>query len=147
MTRPRPAPCPPGPTGATKSSAPAPIPSSWSTTRAGWTRRAPRTRRALLSLLQAPDRPLAGAVSTYDVGASAIGYLAATQDTRLDSMAPALLAALARTTRRCMPRPDDALDMLERGDATLAYNVLESYTRHRIERGAPLAVIYRATTR
>ena len=32
--------------------------------------------------------------------------------------------------------------MLERGDATLAYNVLESYTRHRIERGAPLAVIY-----
>ena len=58
--------------------------------------RAPRTRRALLSLLQAPDRPLAGAPSTYDVGASAIGYLAATQDTRLDSMAPALLAALGQ---------------------------------------------------
>ena len=104
--------------------------------------RAPRTRRALLSLLQAPDRPLAGAVSTYDVGASAIGYLAATQDTRLDSMAPALLAALGQNDAALYASSDDALDMLERGDATLAYNVLESYTRHRIERGAPLAVIY-----
>ena len=56
-------------------------------------------------------------------------------------MAPALLAAPERTTRR-RTSSDDALDMLERGDATLAYNVLESYTRHRIERGAPLAVIY-----
>ena len=46
MTRPRPAPCPPGPTGATRSSAPAPIPSSWSTTRAGWTRRARRAPAA-----------------------------------------------------------------------------------------------------
>lgn len=104
--------------------------------------RAPRTRRALLSLLQAPDRPLAGAVSTYDVGASAIGYLAATQDTRLDSMAPALLAALGQNGAALYASSDDALDMLERGDAMLAYNVLESYTRHRIERGAPLAVIY-----
>ncbi|KAG1263253.1 hypothetical protein G6F65_014557 [Rhizopus arrhizus] len=57
--------------------------------------RAPRTRRELLSLLQAPDQPLAGKISTYDVQGSGIGYLAATQDTRLDSMAGALLAALA----------------------------------------------------
>ena len=104
--------------------------------------RARAPARALLSLLQAPDRPLAGAVSTYDVGASAIGYLAATQDTRLDSMAPALLAALGQNDAALYASSDDALDMLERGDATLAYNVLESYTRHRIERGAPLAVIY-----
>ncbi|KAG1457204.1 hypothetical protein G6F57_014936 [Rhizopus arrhizus] len=57
--------------------------------------RAPRTRRELLSLLQAPDQPLAGKISPYDVQGSGIGYLAATQDTRLDSMAGALLAALA----------------------------------------------------
>ena len=49
--------------------------------------RAPRTRRELLALLQAPDQPLAGRISTYDVEGSGIGYLAATQDARLDSLA------------------------------------------------------------
>ncbi|MER8170595.1 hypothetical protein, partial [Acinetobacter baumannii] len=45
--------------------------------------RVPRTRRELLALLQAPDQPLAGRISTYDVEGSGIGYLAATQDARL----------------------------------------------------------------
>ena len=62
-------------------------------------------------------------------------------------MAPALLAALGQNDAALYASSDDALDMLERGDATLAYNVLESYTRHRIERGAPLASSTRATTR
>ena len=66
--------------------------------------RAPRTRRALLSLLQAPDRPLAGAVSTYDVGASAIGYLAATRTRAWTAWRRRCWRRWARTTRRCMPR-------------------------------------------
>lgn len=104
--------------------------------------RAPRTRRELLSLLQAPDQPLAGKISTYDVQGSGIGYLAATQDTRLDSMAGALLAALGASGVTVHQSTEDALDKLERGDITLAYNLLESYTRHRIDQGAPLAIIY-----
>ena len=104
--------------------------------------RAPRTRRELLSLLQAPGQPLAGAISTYDVEGSGIGYLAATQDTRLDSMAGALLAALGRNGVTVHESTEHALDRLERGEITLAYNLLESYTRHRIARGAPLAIIY-----
>lgn len=104
--------------------------------------RAPHTRRELLSLLQAPDQPLAGRISTYDVQGSGIGYLAATQDTRLDSMAGALLAALGRSGVTVHQSTEDALDKLERGDITLAYNLLESYTRHRIDQGAPLAIIY-----
>ncbi|WP_050448519.1 ABC transporter substrate-binding protein [Achromobacter spanius] len=104
--------------------------------------RVPHTRRALLSLLQAPDRPLAGSISTYDVEGSGIGYLAATQDTRLDSMAGALLAAFGRNGVTTHESTEDALDKLERGDITLAYNLLESYTRHRIDQGAPLAIIY-----
>ena len=43
-------------------------------------------------------------------------------------MAPALLAALGQNDAALYASSDDALDMLERGDATLAYNVLESYT-------------------
>ncbi|WP_088155799.1 ABC transporter substrate-binding protein [Achromobacter xylosoxidans] len=104
--------------------------------------RAPRTRRELLSLLQAPDQPLAGAISTYDVEGSGIGYLAATQDTRLDSMAGALLAELGRNRVAVHASTEDALDKLERGEITLAYNLLESYTRHRIDQGAPLAIVY-----
>jgi len=104
--------------------------------------RVPHTRRELLSLLQAPDRPLADRISTYDVQGSGIGYLAATQDTRLDSMAGALLAAFGRNGVSVHESTEDALDKLERGDITLAYNLLESYTRHRIDQGAPLAIIY-----
>ncbi len=104
--------------------------------------RAPRTRRELLSLLQAPDQPLAGSISTYDVQGSGIGYLAATQDTRLDSMAGALLAAFGRNRVAMHASTEHALDQLERGQTTLAYNLLESYTRHRIARGAPLAIVY-----
>ncbi|EGP45342.1 ABC transporter substrate-binding protein [Achromobacter insuavis] len=104
--------------------------------------RAPRTRRELLALLQAPDQPLAGRISTYDVEGSGIGYLAATQDARLDSLAGALLAAFGRNGVSVHESTEHALDKLQRGDTTLAYNLLESYTRHRIDQGAPLAIIY-----
>ncbi|MNT45253.1 hypothetical protein D3C72_1818270 [compost metagenome] len=73
---------------------------------------------------------------------SGIGYLAATQDTRLDSMAGALLAAFGRNGVSIHESTEHALDKLERGEITLAYNLLESYTRHRIDQGAPLAIIY-----
>lgn len=104
--------------------------------------RAPRTRRELLALLQAPDQPLAGRISTYDVEGSGIGYLAATQDARLDSLAGALLAAFGRNRVAVHASTEDALDKLQRGEITLAHNLLESYTRHRIAQGAPLAVVY-----
>lgn len=104
--------------------------------------RAPRTRRELLALLQAADQPLAGRISTYDVEGSGIGYLAATQDARLDSLAGALLAAFGRNRASVHESTEQALDKLERGEITLAHNLLESYTRHRIERGAPLAIVY-----
>ncbi|MFY4255991.1 ABC transporter substrate-binding protein [Achromobacter xylosoxidans] len=104
--------------------------------------RVPRTRRELLALLQAPDQPLAGGISTYDVEGSGIGYLAATQDARLDSLAGALLAAFGRNGVSVHESTEHALDKLERGEITLAYNLLESYTRHRIDQGAPLAIIY-----
>ncbi|OAE53592.1 ABC transporter substrate-binding protein [Achromobacter xylosoxidans] len=104
--------------------------------------RVPHTRRELLSMLQAPEQPLAGRISTYDVQGSGIGYLAATQDTRLDSMAGALLAAFGRNGVSIHESTEHALDKLESGEVTLAYNLLESYTRHRIDNGAPLAIIY-----
>lgn len=59
--------------------------------------RVPRTRRQLLALLRAPDAPLRGKVGTYDVERSGVGYLFATQDGQVGSIAGALLAALGPT--------------------------------------------------
>lgn len=103
--------------------------------------KAPRTRRDLLALLRAPERPLAGRVGTYDVEQSGIGYLAAAQDARLDSMAGALLSALGANGVVVAEAADVTLDRLERGEIALAYNVLESYAQRRIDDGAPLAIV------
>jgi len=102
---------------------------------------APRTRRDLLALLRAPGRPLAGRVGTYDVAQSGIGYLAAAQDARLDSMAGALLAAFGANGVVVAESADVTLDRLVAGEIALAYNTLESYAQRRIDDGAPLAIV------
>lgn len=102
---------------------------------------APRTRRDLIALLRAPERALAGRVGTYDVQQSGIGYLAAAQDARLDSMAGALLSALGTNGVVVAESADTTLDRLVSGRIALAYNVLESYAQRRIDDGAPLAIV------
>lgn len=101
---------------------------------------APRTRRQLLAMLRDPALPLQGRIGTYDVEHSGIGYLAATQDTRLDSMAGTLLSAFGANAVVVDSSADETLDRLARGEISLAYNVLESYALRRIADGAPLAV-------
>lgn len=102
---------------------------------------APSTRRELLAMLRAPERKLAGRIGTYDVQRSGIGYLAAAQDARLDSMAGALLAAFGANGVMVEESADGTLDRLERGEIALAYNMLESYAQRRIAQGAPLAIV------
>lgn len=102
----------------------------------------PRSRRELLSRLQDPAQPLAGRLATYDVRRSGIGYLAATQDARLDSMAGALLAAFGRSNVIVSDSSDNMLDLLAQGKAAMAYNVLDSYAQKRIDRGTPLRIVY-----
>lgn len=102
---------------------------------------APRTRRQLLAMLSAPDRPLMGRIGTYDARSSGIGYMAATQDTRLDSMAGTLLAGFGMNRLRVSASADEILDDLSAGRIALAYNILESYAQRRIAEGAPLAIV------
>ncbi len=102
---------------------------------------APATRQALLALLRDPARPLAGRVGTYDLEASGIGYLAATQDARIDSGAGALLAALADNRALRARHAAVLLDAMVRGELALAYNLPGSYVQGRIDAGAPLGMV------
>ncbi|WP_057679483.1 ABC transporter substrate-binding protein, partial [Xanthomonas phaseoli] len=97
--------------------------------------RVPRTRRQLLALLRAPDAPLRGKVGTYDVERSGVGYLFATQDGQVGSIAGALLAALGANRVALEERTGSLLDRVSRGELLLAYNVLGSYAQARIDAG------------
>jgi iron(III) transport system substrate-binding protein len=101
----------------------------------------PATRQALLALLRDPARPLAGRVGAYDLEASGIGYLAATQDARIDGSAGALLAALADNRAVRAPHAAVLLDAMARGELALAYNLPGSYVQGRIDAGAPLGMV------
>ncbi|MEI2456933.1 ABC transporter substrate-binding protein [Lysobacter firmicutimachus] len=101
----------------------------------------PRTRRELLALLRDPAAGLAGKVGTYDVSRSSVGYLLATQDHQLGSMAGALQAALGANRVRLEERTGPLLDRVARGELALAYNVLGSYAQARVDAGAPLGIV------
>ncbi|MBD7921280.1 ABC transporter substrate-binding protein [Xanthomonas bonasiae] len=101
----------------------------------------PRTRRQLLELLRAPGMPLRGRIGTYDVERSGVGYLFATQDGQIGSMAGALLAAMGDNQVVLEERTGVLLDRVSRGELLLAYNVLGSYAQARIDAGAPLAIV------
>lgn len=101
----------------------------------------PHTRRELLALLRDPAMPLRGKVGTYDVERSGVGYLFATQDAQLGSIAGALLAALGDNQVHLEERTGVLLDKVAQGELVLAYNVLGSYAQARIDAGAPLAIV------
>lgn len=103
--------------------------------------RVPRSRSQLLALLQAGDAPLRGRVGTYDAARSSVGYLFASQDTQLGSMAGALLAALGDNRVRLEDQTGVLLDRVGSGELLLAYNVVGSYAQARIAQGAPLGVV------
>ncbi|MEH6422265.1 ABC transporter substrate-binding protein [Pseudomonas sp. CGJS7] len=103
--------------------------------------RVPHTRRQLLALLRDPAAGLAGRVGTYDVARSSVGYLLATQDHQLGSMAGALQAALGDNRVVLEERTGPLLDRVARGELALAYNVLGSYAQARIDAGAPLGIV------
>lgn len=103
--------------------------------------RVPRTRRQLLGLLREPDARLSGKVGTYDVSRSSVGYLLATQDHQLGSMAGALQAALGDNRARLEERTGPLLDRVAKGELALAYNVLGSYAQARVDAGAPLGIV------
>lgn len=107
-------------------------------------RNLPGSRRALLEAIRSDPGFWHEAVGTYDITSSSVGYLLASQDARLSSEFSALIKAFGDVGVRVQDNTATLLDMLERGELKVGYNLLGSYARGRLKAGAPLAVVYPA---
>ncbi|CAO3454161.1 extracellular solute-binding protein [Azospirillum largimobile] len=103
--------------------------------------RVPRTRDALIRLLREDRAHYGRLVATYDVTISGIGYLLASHDALLFSQYWQLVALMGNAQVRTACCSADLLDMVERGEALIAYNVLGSYARARVAAGAPIGIV------
>ncbi|CBS89393.1 sensor histidine kinase [Azospirillum lipoferum] len=103
--------------------------------------RVPRTREALIRLLREGRAEYGRLVATYDVTISGIGYLLASHDALLFSQYWQLVALMGNAQVRTACCSADLLDMVERGEALIAYNVLGSYARARVAAGAPIGIV------
>ncbi|MBS1302601.1 extracellular solute-binding protein [Loktanella sp. SALINAS62] len=92
----------------------------------------PETRQDLLALLRDnPDR-FAGAVGTYDVRVSGLGYLFATQDDRATDAFWRLNEVMGRLDPQLYCCSGQMIDDVDEGRLALAYNVLDSYAVGRL---------------
>jgi iron(III) transport system substrate-binding protein len=104
----------------------------------------PRSRPELLRALRADPEFWRGRVGTYDVAKSSVGYLLASQDARQNSDSGSLLEAFGASGLRTSTSTAALLDEIEQGRLALGYNLLGSYARARVERGAKLVIVYPA---
>jgi len=102
----------------------------------------PKSRRALLEAIRGDPEFWRGSVGTYDITSSSVGYLLASQDDRLSSEFSALLKAFGDVGVRVEDNSSTLLQMLDRGQLKVGYNLLGSYARGLVEQGAPLAIVY-----
>jgi len=92
----------------------------------------PNTRQELISILRDnPDR-FAGAVGTYDVRKSGLGYLFATQEARNSDVFWRLSEIIGRLEPRLYCCSAQMIDEVISGDLAIAYNVLGSYAERRL---------------
>jgi len=94
----------------------------------------PRTRQDLISLLRDhPDR-FRGAIGTYDVRDSGLGYLYATQEDRATDAYWRLTEVMGRLDPQLYCCSGQMIDDVSAGRLALAYNVLGSYATDRLAR-------------
>ena len=94
----------------------------------------PRTRQELVTLLRnAPER-FDGAVGTYDVRDSGLGYLFATQEARSTDAYWRLSEVMGRMNPQLYCCSGQMIDDVADGKLALAYSVLGSYAAERLAR-------------
>lgn len=102
----------------------------------------PQTRHELLDALHNDRDFWLGAVGTYDIVKSSVGYLLASQDARLSNEFSALLRAFGDVDVHTEDNTSTLLEELQRGQLKVGYNLLGSYARRLVEQGAPLKIVY-----
>ncbi len=94
----------------------------------------PDTRQELIAVLRDNPERFQGAVGTYDVRDSGLGYLFATQDARATDAYWRLSEVMGRLEPRLYCCSGQMIDDVANGTLALAYNVLGSYAAERMAR-------------
>ena len=92
----------------------------------------PQNRAGLIELLRDNAEVFRGRIGTYDVRTSGLGYLFATQDSRNTESYWRLTEVMGRLDTRLYCCSGAMISDVARGELALAYNVLGSYARARV---------------
>lgn len=103
----------------------------------------PRTRQDLITLLRDDPERFQGAVGTYDVRISGLGYLFATQEARSTDAFWRLSEVMGRLQPRLFCCSGQMIDDVAQGRLAMAYNVLGSYATDRLSQdsGGPVHIL------
>lgn len=94
----------------------------------------PTTRQELVTLLRQYPERFDGAVGTYDVRTSGLGYLFATQEARSTDAYWRLSEVMGRLNPQLYCCSGQMIDDVAEGKLAIAYNVLGSYAAERLAR-------------
>jgi two-component system sensor histidine kinase TctE len=101
----------------------------------------PRTHLTLAEMLESQTERLRGAIATYDIALSGVGYLLASQDQVISSNFWRLAAAFGRVNAQFSGSSPAILNGVADGSLALGYNVLGSYAFARKAAGANIEIV------
>jgi len=101
----------------------------------------PRSRHELVALLREHPERFSGAVGTYDVRESGLGYLFATQEARNSDTFWRLAEVFGRLDVRLYCCSGQMIDDIANGELAMAYNVLGSYAEQHVDPDSDLQII------
>lgn len=101
----------------------------------------PRTRAELVTLLRDNQARFEGRLGTYDLHASGLGYLFATQEARSSDAFWRLTEVMGRLEAQLFCCSAQMIDAVASGELALAYNVLGSYATQRLNEDAGMAIL------
>jgi len=91
----------------------------------------PNNRDDLIALLRSNPRVFSGRVGTYDLRQSGLGYLFATQDSRMSEVYWRLTEVMGSLDAKLYRSSGKMIDHVASGELAIAYNVLGSYALSR----------------
>lgn len=101
----------------------------------------PRTHLTLAEMLETQTERFRGAIATYDIAISGVGYLLAAQDQVISSNFWRLAAAFGRVNAQFSGSSPAILNGVADGSLALGYNVLGSYAFARKAAGANIEIV------
>ncbi len=104
----------------------------------------PNTRQELIQAMRARPEIFRGRIGTYDVRQSGLGYLFATQDARASETYWRLMEVMGALELRLYCCSGEMIDDLSDGTIAVAYNVLGSYAKARVESKDKIQVVFPA---